>query len=179
MAGAHKPSTGDTDGLHIEPMLWLYDPLKFRASPFSVPLSVVGPVLAGGLQGRLSDTLNTPVVGLMVPVSVSVGRVTVRLVPACTKFAASGGKSEDLKTSTQRPVMLIVARACSGAAKSAGTSTVITNLTHHSYTFTVRAVTGGGAGPPSQPSNAVMVKSVPSAPAGVTAKGGDLPGTDY
>ncbi|TMD11412.1 MAG: fibronectin type III domain-containing protein [Chloroflexi bacterium] len=55
----------------------------------------------------------------------------------------------------------------------AGTSTVITNLTGHSYTFTVRAVTGGGAGPPSQPSNVVMVKSVPRAPAGVTAKGGD------
>ena len=72
----------------------------------------------------MSDTLKARVVGSKVPVSVSVGSVTVRLVPVWTRFAISGGESEDLKTSSQRPVVFSVARARSGAAKSAATNTV-------------------------------------------------------
>ena len=63
------------------------------------------------------------------------------------------------------------------AYNSAATSATVTNLRHHSYTFTVRAVNAGGGGPPSQPSSPVTVQWVPGAPLTVTARAGDAQAT--
>ena len=63
------------------------------------------------------------------------------------------------------------------AFNSAGTSATVSNLRHHSYTFTVRAVNAGGGGPPSQPSSPVTVQWVPGTPLTVTARAGDAQAT--
>ena len=61
--------------------------------------------------------------------------------------------------------------SCTGLTQSSGsaTSTIITGLTPGAtYTFTVTATNSLGTGPPSAPSNAVVVPVRPGAPTGVT-----------
>ena len=72
-------------------------------------------------------------------------------------------------------------------ATGASSPLTVTGLTNgDSYTFTVTATNGAGTGPASSPSNAVVPATVPGAPTGATATGGNtdasvaftVPGSD-
>src|SRR5262245_51698883 len=55
VGGDRQPFTGEENEWHIGPTPFPNVPLNVRPSGATVPVSVVGPVLDGGLQGALSE----------------------------------------------------------------------------------------------------------------------------